>query len=107
MTEPAEWIDVAAEGEIPPGGFCTVDWGRTTIAVVNVDGAYYAIEDLCTHEEEVLTHGDIEGDQIVCCRHGARFCLKTGAALTPPAYEPVQTFPVRVRDGRVEVGVPE
>ena len=50
-----------------------------------------------------LTGGPIENDQIVCPRHGARFCLRTGAALTAPAYEPVRTFPIRVAHGMVQV----
>lgn len=100
-----DWKDVAAEGEIQPGDHRTLDVGRLSIAVFNLEGSYYAIEDLCTHEEEVLTNGEVEGDEIVCCRHGARFCIKTGEALTPPAIEPVRTFPVRIRNGRIEVGI--
>ena len=73
------------------------------IAVFNLGGQIYAIEDVCTHDGGVLTGGPIEGDQIVCPRHGARFCIRNGEALTPPAYEPVATFPVRVENGEVQV----
>ncbi|MDH3768790.1 MAG: ferredoxin, partial [Gammaproteobacteria bacterium] len=52
---------------------------------------------------EELTGGPIEGDEIICPRHGARFCLRTGAALTPPAYDDVTVFPVRVENGRIQV----
>ena len=65
--------------------------------------AFYAIDDVCTHDGGELAGGAVEGDVVICPRHGARFCLRTGAALTPPAYEPVRTYPTRVVDGVVEV----
>lgn len=98
-----DWIDVAAVADFPPGSRRTLDAAGTPIAVFNVDGAYYAIEDLCTHEAETLSGGRLEGCEIVCPRHQARFSLRTGAALCPPAYEAVATFPVRVASGRVQV----
>jgi 3-phenylpropionate/trans-cinnamate dioxygenase ferredoxin component len=97
------WVDVAAENEIPPGAWRTIDVDGTDVAVFNLDGAYYAIEDVCTHDGGVLTGGAVEGDVIVCPRHGARFSIRTGAVLAPPAYEDVATFPVRVEAGTVQV----
>jgi 3-phenylpropionate/trans-cinnamate dioxygenase ferredoxin component len=73
------------------------------VAIFNLEGRLYAIEDVCTHDGGILTGGPIEGDQIVCPRHGARFCIRTGAALTPPAFEPTATFPVRIENGAVQV----
>lgn len=99
----ADWTDVAAVDEIAPGDYRVVDIDDAQIAVINVDGEYYAIEDVCTHDYETLTGGCIEGDEIICPRHGARFNIKTGEALTPPAYEPVATLPVRIEAGRVQV----
>jgi 3-phenylpropionate/trans-cinnamate dioxygenase ferredoxin component len=86
-----------------PGEPAVVELDDTVVAVFNVDGSFYAIQDICTHDGEELTGGPIEGDQIICPRHGARFCLRTGAALSPPAYEPVHCFPVRVLDGVVQI----
>ncbi len=97
------WIDVGLESAILPGDYRVVETDDTAIAVVNVSGKFFAIEDVCTHDGEELTGGPIEDDQIVCPRHGARFCLRTGAALTAPAYEPVRTFPIRVAHGIVQV----
>lgn len=97
------WIDVAAEGGIPPGGYEIAETDDHVIAVFNVAGNLYAIEDICTHDGEELTGGPVEGDQVICPRHGARFCLRTGKALTPPAYEDLPTYPVRVKDGRIQV----
>ena len=99
----AEWTDVALEGEIQPGTSKVVDVDDVMIAVFNLNGELFAIEDLCTHDYEPLTGGLINGCEITCPRHGARFNLKTGEALSPPAYEPVTTFPVRCLDGVIQV----
>lgn len=97
------WVDVVAVGDLPPGASYAVDVDGAQVAVFNVNGAYYAIENVCTHDGGILTGGSIEDDEVICPRHGARFCIRTGKALTPPAYEDVATFPVRVEGGRVQV----
>ncbi len=99
----SEWVTVARTEELAPGGWRVVDVDGAQIAVFNLDGQYYAIADVCTHDAGQLTGGTVEGDQIICPRHGARFCIRTGAALTAPAYEPTDTFPVRVENGEVQV----
>ncbi|MGH8751891.1 MAG: non-heme iron oxygenase ferredoxin subunit [Burkholderiales bacterium] len=99
----AEWVTVARAEELPPGEARVVDVDGTRIAVFNLQGEYYAIEDICTHDGGLLTGGVVDGDQIICPRHGARFCIKTGAALTAPAYEPTAVFPVRVQAGVIQV----
>ena len=101
----SEWTNVAADGEIGPGEYRVIDVDDTEIAVFNLEGEYFAIEDVCTHDFGTLTGGCLEGGQIMCPRHGARFDIRTGEALTPPAYEPVATFEVRVRDGVVQLRV--
>lgn len=99
----SEWVTVAREGELVPGQFQVVDVNDTQIAVFNLGGQFYAIADVCTHDGGQLTGGTVEGDEIVCPRHGARFCIRTGAALSAPAYEPTDTFPVRVENGEIQV----
>lgn len=99
----AEWIDVARNGDFPPGSRRCIDVGGRAIAVFNVAGRYYAIADTCTHEAESLSDGFLEGCEITCPRHGARFSLIDGAALSPPAWEPVDTYPVRIAGGMVQV----
>jgi len=98
-----EWTDVAPVADFPAGAVRSVDVDGTAIAVFNLDGQYYAIEDLCSHEAETLSGGEVEGEEVICPRHGAHFCIPTGEALSPPAYEPVATFPVRVEWGMVQV----
>jgi 3-phenylpropionate/trans-cinnamate dioxygenase ferredoxin component len=102
-----KWHDVTAAGDIDPGSFALLETDDVIAAVFNVEGTLYAIEDVCTHDGAELAGGPVIGDQVICPRHGARFCLRTGRALTPPAYEAVRTFPVRVHNGRVEVELPE
>ena len=99
----AEWVAVARIEDFPPGTVRTVEIEGTPIAVFNLNGHYYAIEDVCTHEAETLSDGAVEGEEIVCPRHGAHFSIVTGAALSPPAYEPVTTFPMQVEGGMVMV----
>ncbi|MFC5475641.1 non-heme iron oxygenase ferredoxin subunit [Paraherbaspirillum soli] len=99
----ADWVDVTPAQELLPGQFRTVDVDGVQIAVFNVAGKYYAIEDVCTHDGGILTGGSVDGDEVICPRHGAHFSIKTGDALGPPAYEPVAIFPVRVEQGMVQV----
>jgi 3-phenylpropionate/trans-cinnamate dioxygenase ferredoxin subunit len=99
----SDWVNVAAASAIADGEFAVVDVDDVEIAVFNVDGEFYAIEDLCSHDLACLTEGEVEGCEVTCPIHGARFDVRTGEALTPPAYEPVPTFPVRVEDGVVQV----
>jgi 3-phenylpropionate/trans-cinnamate dioxygenase ferredoxin component len=92
------WVRVGTLSELLPGE-CKVVWDRdVSIAVFNVDGELYAVEDICTHDGGELAGGEIHGHEVECPRHGARFDLRTGAALCPPAYEPIAKFPVRVED---------
>ena len=98
-----DWVTVARVGEFKSGARERVDVDGTQIVVFNLDGKYYAIEDVCTHDGGQLTGGEVEGDQIICPRHGARFCIRTGAALTAPAYEATATFPVRIENDVIQV----
>ena len=99
----SDWTSVALAAGIEPGTYRTVDLDGTAVAVFNVGGAFFAIEDVCTHDGGRLAGGTIEGGQVVCPRHGARFCIRTGAALSAPAYEPTACLPVRVEQGEVQV----
>jgi nitrite reductase/ring-hydroxylating ferredoxin subunit len=76
---------------------------RPPVAVFNLDGEYYATDDTCSHAESSLADGYVEDGTVECILHFARFCIKTGAALSPPAVDPVRTYPVKVEDGMVLV----
>jgi len=97
------WIAVGRADSIASGDYAQLEIDGVLVAVFNIHGTFYAIEDVCTHDGGELAGGALEDDVVICPRHGARFCLRTGAALTPPAYEPVRTYPTRIVDGVVEV----
>jgi 3-phenylpropionate/trans-cinnamate dioxygenase ferredoxin component len=97
------WNRVASASDIQPGDFVSAEIDGVFVAVYNIAGEFFAIDDVCTHDGGGLAGGEIEDHQVICPRHGARFCLRTGKALTPPAYEPVRSYPTRVVEGFVEV----
>ena len=99
----SDWIDVARVGEIAPGEHRLVDADGTQIAIFNLGGEHYAIEDVCTHDGGELAGGCVVGDEIECVRHGARFNIRTGAVTNPPAYESVAKFPLRIENGVIQV----
>ncbi len=97
------WIDAGLAQDLPNGQAKSLSVGHRMIAVVRNGEDYFAIEDICTHDGAPLTGGEIEGDEIICPRHGARFCMRTGEALTPPAYEPVRAFETKIENGHLWV----
>ena len=99
----SEWIDVCETDALKPDDHRVIDLDGTEVAVFNVDGEFHAIEDVCTHDGAEIASGELDGTVIVCPRHGARFCLKTGEVLCPPAYEDLHVFPTRVENGRVQI----
>ena len=99
----SDWIDVVAVEDFLPSTCRVVTTDASVIMVVNHDGRYYAVENLCTHEYAELSDGKLEGEEIICPLHRARFSVVTGVALSPPAYENLKTFSVRVTNGWVEV----
>jgi 3-phenylpropionate/trans-cinnamate dioxygenase ferredoxin component len=102
-------VEVAPLDELPPGAMRLVLSGLITIGVYNCGGKLYAIEDRCSHDDGPLCEGDWEPElcSVVCPRHGSRFDLETGIPMSLPAFEPVATFPVKVRDGMIVVEVSE
>lgn len=99
----AKWIDVMPMSALPEGRHTVIVLGDTVLILTNISGRFYAVENVCSHDGGELSGGEISGDEITCPRHGARFCLKNGEALCAPAFEDIDAYPVRVRDGRVEV----
>jgi 3-phenylpropionate/trans-cinnamate dioxygenase ferredoxin component len=98
-----KWIDAGPAADLGEGHTLSIPAGRRMIAVARSGDAYFAIEDICTHDGSALTGGTIEGTEIICPRHGARFCLRTGEALSPPAYEPVRVFATKIEGGHLWV----
>ena len=92
----SEFIKVACVTEIPPGARKIVAIDGVEVVLVNLDGKFYAIEDVCTHDGGPLGQGKLDGHALVCPRHGARFDVRTGAALKMPAVDPASAYEVKV-----------
>jgi 3-phenylpropionate/trans-cinnamate dioxygenase ferredoxin subunit len=102
-----ELIDICPVEELPPGDMRRVVWEDLEIGVINCGGELLAIEDRCSHDEGDLLEGELDETDctIECPRHGSKFDLRTGKPLNLPAYVPVDTFPVTVRDGVIKIEV--
>jgi 3-phenylpropionate/trans-cinnamate dioxygenase ferredoxin component len=101
----ANWVRVAAVGDCAVGRLTGVMADDTPVVLANVDGRICALLDQCSHEEYPLSDGDLDGGDVVCTYHGARFDACTGARKALPAVLPVRSFPVEVRDGDVYVDI--
>lgn len=104
MSDPtAEFVTVATVDEIKPGERMIFELGRRWLAVFNVDGKFYAIEDRCTHDDGPVAEGPLRGCVIECPRHGATFDITSGKVLSAPALVDVPTFQVRVVGNEVQI----
>jgi nitrite reductase/ring-hydroxylating ferredoxin subunit len=97
---------VAKVGDVKPGAAIQVEAGDTIVALFNLDGQLYATEAYCTHALAALAEGTVRGENVECPLHGALFSIKTGEALREPATEGLKTYPVRIENGDILVGVP-
>lgn len=91
------WVKVGKAKDFAVEGAHGIFVGDVSVCLVQLGGKYYALDDRCTHAESTLSGGEVEDGEIACPLHGARFDLKTGAAITPPA-----TMPVRRHDVKTE-----
>lgn len=96
MESDGRFIRVAATSDVPSGTMTSVDVDGESLMLCNVEGEYYAVRDECTHESFPLSEGDLRDHVVTCMLHGASFDVRTGEILALPAYEPVQTYKVRV-----------
>ena len=101
----SRWIDIADRATVDARQPFSAEVDGTAIVIVRCADGYYAVEDRCTHDGESLAGAEVEDCEIICPRHFARFCLRTGEPLTPPAYEPVRTFRVRAENDRIAVAI--
>ncbi|MCB0114245.1 MAG: non-heme iron oxygenase ferredoxin subunit [Caldilineaceae bacterium] len=101
------FVKIATVSELPPGERKLVEIEDVRIAIFNLEGDYYAIEDVCTHDGGPLVEGDVlEGGKVRCPRHGACFDIRTGRALSMPAFSPTATYEVKVDGDDVWVEAP-
>ena len=98
-----EFVTAATTDEIPPGERLVVEIDDVWVVIFNVGGQYYALEDMCTHEEYYLSEGMIDGYEVECAKHGARFDVRDGKVMAPPAVIPVKWYQVRVVNNEIQV----
>ena len=101
----AEFVRVADVADLPDPGKQLVEVDGEVVALFHVEGRFYAIDDICTHDGGPLVDGELVGHKIACPRHGAKFDVRTGAALSMPAVRPTRAHAVKVEDGGVWVAV--
>jgi len=101
-----EFIPVCSLNEVPEGERLFIEIDDQPIVIFNLAGSYYAIADVCSHDDGPVGEGELQGIEITCPRHGARFDIRTGRALSLPAIVDIPAYPVRVIDGQVEIGIP-
>ena len=102
----SEWVDIGPVSELAEAVPFSAEVDGVAVVVVRCGADLYAVEDRCTHDGESLEGAEVEDCQIICPRHFSHFCLRTGEALTPPAYEPLRTYRVREQDGRLLIEQP-
>ena len=104
--EKLEFIAVGTVEELKEGDRLVVEIDGMPIVILNLSGEYYAIADVCSHDDGPVGEGAIEGYEIICPRHGARFDLRTGKVIALPAFVDIPAFPVRIVDNHIEIGLP-
>ncbi len=101
----AEFIKVAVTGDVPANQRKLVEVEGKKIALFNLEGKYYAIDNTCTHRGGPLSEGELQGDEVTCPWHGAKFKVTSGDVLSPPAPQGVKCFLVRVTGNDLEVEI--
>jgi 3-phenylpropionate/trans-cinnamate dioxygenase ferredoxin subunit len=101
-----EFIMIAPVTDVPNGERLFVEIDEQQIVIFNIGGQYFAIGDVCSHDNGPLGDGDLEGYEVTCPRHGAVFDVRTGKVLSLPAIVDIPAFPTRVVDGQIEIGLP-
>ncbi len=101
------FVPVCSLEEIPLGGGKLIEIEGLEVALFRVGDEVFALDNTCTHAGGPLAEGEVEGEEVICPWHEARFHLRTGGATRPPAFEGVQTYSVRVTNGQVELAVPD
>jgi naphthalene 1,2-dioxygenase system ferredoxin subunit len=97
------WVRAASRTQLPPGEVLGVEIAGRSIALYDVDGNVFATDNICTHAYARLSDGWLDGDLIECPLHAARFDVRSGKVLDPPATEDLKTYPVRLVDDEIQV----
>ena len=102
-----EYIEIAPVADLPNGERLFVEVEGKSLVIFNIAGQFYAIGDICSHDDGPVGEGDLEGYNIVCPRHGGEFDIRTGQAVQMPAVVDIPAYPVKIVDGMIQVGIPK
>ena len=105
--EKVEYMEIAPESELPAGERLFLEIAGKAIVIFNIAGKFFAIGDICTHDDGPLGDGDLEGFNIVCPRHGGEFDVQTGKAVQLPAVVDIPAYPVKIIGGNIFIGIPK
>ena len=100
-----EYFQVAGVDDLENGERLYVEIGELELVIFNIAGEIFAIGDVCSHDGAPLGEGELEDHDVICPRHGARFDIRSGKATGLPAVVDIPAYPVRIRDGQIEVGI--
>jgi 3-phenylpropionate/trans-cinnamate dioxygenase ferredoxin subunit len=106
-TSKLEYVEIAPLDQILSGQRLFIELGGKSIVLFNLAGKLFAIGDVCSHDNGPVGDGEIEANEIICPRHGARFDILTGKATSLPALVDIPAYPLRVVAGMVEIGIPK
>ena len=104
--EDVEYVVVATQEELLNGERIFLEIDGQPVAVFNIAGKYFAIADVCSHDDGPVAEGDLHDSEIECPRHGAHFDLESGKALSLPAVVDIPAYPVKVEGGEILLGIP-
>jgi len=104
-TTEIRFIEVATEDEIPINERIFLEIDDYPIVVINLAGKLFAVGDVCTHDNGPVGDGELDGYEIICPRHGARFDIRSGKATRAPAFTDIPSYTVKVEDGKVFIGI--
>ena len=102
-----EYLDIGPASELPPGERLFVEIAGKPLVIFNIAGELFSIADVCSHDEGPVGEGDLEGYNITCPRHGAQFDVRTGQVTQMPAVVDIPSYPVRVVNGTIQLGLPK
>jgi 3-phenylpropionate/trans-cinnamate dioxygenase ferredoxin subunit len=101
-----EFIEVASQDELEDGERLFIEVDEIQIVLFKIAGEYFAIGDVCSHDDGPLGDGTVEEFNVTCPRHGAKFDIRNGKALSLPAIVDIPAYPIRIVDNRIEIGLP-
>lgn len=102
-----QFFEILPEDELKDGERLFIEIGGKSIVLFKIAGEFFAIGDICSHDNGPVGDGEIEGNEIICPRHGGRFDIHTGKATSLPALVDIPAYPVRVNNDKVEIGIPK